>query len=574
MQTALAAANTVNADADATQTAVNAARDALKAALEALEGNKIQDREGIDKKALRDLITAVNEKAEADYTPESWAPFAAALAAAKAVAEDYDAEQGDVDDAKAALDSAITGLAFKEIETGFGSTPVNPAIALDLTGTQAQYVDAAGKYGVEGAATLKYIIGDDGLYFYGEVRDRTLMTANADLELKAYDSVSDFASYMEDCDRVEMFIDTQGDGGENPQTDDLRVRLNLNGEMDIAAGNGSRWVPIGMSYGIAPYDYEPDYIAFAQISGANTIAYRDPASTELTNEEKDVDTGYKFELFFSYSRHNFSKRSLYFMCYGQADYVNAADAQIFNGVGNVDKPDEFFMLSQYGLGTDVALEDDINDPVLSGAFWSDAVSFETTRAYAGNDTIGTMTAVAKAKFGNDGLYIGIQTVNPKLVYGGPNNGVSGFGYKNDHVELRIDTNVNKASDDTDRFFFVDIASNRITMNGITTDTRSDGAFNYVLAMKYFGEVVNGYNNPVYNVGSAAQKGYVFKMYLSYAALGITKAAAQSTGIGLFAACGNPEESGIGCVFGDATNRADATITPYLAFDHYYNLKAA
>ena len=253
------------------------------------------------------------------------------------------------------------------------------------------------------------------------------------------------------------------------------------------------------------------------------------------------------------------------------DYYDAIESANTAVVGNPVSPANFFTMSQHGYGTAYPLEYDFSKNV-NHAFWTDApFNATTTRPYGG--TGANMTVVAKAKFGQNGLYVIIATSQQKLVYGGPNFGVSGFGYKNDHVEFRIDTNNNNTTDEEDRFFFVDIGYNRITMKGITTDTRSDGHFDYVINMSVIGEVVDAIGVPVMNIGSADPKGYIFEMFLPYESLGITKQFAQNTGIGLFAAAGNPNIAGIGCVIGDATNLADGTEDSFMAYAHYFNLKA-
>ena len=65
---------------------------------------------GADKSELDALIQSAEEKAEERYTPESWAPFAQALEAAKKVSADSAATQADIDNALAELDRRLQGL--------------------------------------------------------------------------------------------------------------------------------------------------------------------------------------------------------------------------------------------------------------------------------------------------------------------------------------------------------------------------------------------------------------------------------------------------------------------------------
>lgn len=78
----------------------------------------------VDKSKLTAAVDAADKLAEKDYTADSWAPFAKALADAKAVAAKQDASQADVDAAVKALADAQAGL--KKAET-VPSKPVEPS---------------------------------------------------------------------------------------------------------------------------------------------------------------------------------------------------------------------------------------------------------------------------------------------------------------------------------------------------------------------------------------------------------------------------------------------------------------
>ena len=100
---ALTAAKTVDADANATQAAVDDAVKALNAAKDALVSRANKD----ELNALIAEVEALDEKA---YTAETWKNIPEALAAAKAVAEELDATQKAVDAAKDALAKAVKAL--------------------------------------------------------------------------------------------------------------------------------------------------------------------------------------------------------------------------------------------------------------------------------------------------------------------------------------------------------------------------------------------------------------------------------------------------------------------------------
>ncbi|MDR2974129.1 MAG: endo-alpha-N-acetylgalactosaminidase family protein, partial [Propionibacteriaceae bacterium] len=68
-------------------------------------------RFGVDKEALEDAIDEANALVAEDYTPDSWAVVETALKAAEQVFADDTVTQGQIDQAKAALEAALEGLA-------------------------------------------------------------------------------------------------------------------------------------------------------------------------------------------------------------------------------------------------------------------------------------------------------------------------------------------------------------------------------------------------------------------------------------------------------------------------------
>ena len=104
---ALSAAKAVAADASASDEDVQAATDALVAAQSALVKAATAD----DKQNLAVEIGRADVLSEADYTAESWAAYQQALAAAKAVSEQTDPSQADVQKATSDLVNARVALA-------------------------------------------------------------------------------------------------------------------------------------------------------------------------------------------------------------------------------------------------------------------------------------------------------------------------------------------------------------------------------------------------------------------------------------------------------------------------------
>lgn len=105
---ALAAAKAVlDKQNDATAQEVTKASDALLGALNALT----------DKTALRAAVEKADAMTQGNYTDETWSALEEALAAAKAVLNDFQATQAQVDAAKATLDAAVAGLKEKSNPT-------------------------------------------------------------------------------------------------------------------------------------------------------------------------------------------------------------------------------------------------------------------------------------------------------------------------------------------------------------------------------------------------------------------------------------------------------------------------
>ena len=124
---ALTQAVAVNDNAAATQSEVDAAKNALNAALDALEQKPV-----VDKQALQAAVDAANALNREDYTESSWTELAKALEQATAVLNDEAADQTAVDEAADALQNAIAALEKKPVRTN------NTVLADDFSGTQGK----------------------------------------------------------------------------------------------------------------------------------------------------------------------------------------------------------------------------------------------------------------------------------------------------------------------------------------------------------------------------------------------------------------------------------------------------
>ena len=105
---ALFEASGVLANENATQAEVDAALEALQAAIDTLEENAPVVT--VDKAALNEAIAAAEALAEADYSRKSWSNLQTALTAAKEVAADENATQEVVDQAVSSLEAKKAAL--------------------------------------------------------------------------------------------------------------------------------------------------------------------------------------------------------------------------------------------------------------------------------------------------------------------------------------------------------------------------------------------------------------------------------------------------------------------------------
>ena len=139
----------------------------IKYSTEGGSGSTGSSTSTVDKSALKVAIEKAQNRKEVDYTAETWAPFAEALAAAKDVDRKEDASQSDVDDAKKTLEDAESALADADggsVEDNTGDdTLISPPPAqisyaeLDAAIASANSVDAS-KYDEASYADLQAAI--------------------------------------------------------------------------------------------------------------------------------------------------------------------------------------------------------------------------------------------------------------------------------------------------------------------------------------------------------------------------------------------------------------------------------
>ena len=122
LQDAIAAAQSVASDAEATQDEADAAAAALQEAVEAFKASADDPAvDAVDKAALREAVDKAAQLTQGSKSNEAWSALQTAIAAARAVLGDEDAAQADVDAAVAALEEAVSAFnASADVEDGSG----------------------------------------------------------------------------------------------------------------------------------------------------------------------------------------------------------------------------------------------------------------------------------------------------------------------------------------------------------------------------------------------------------------------------------------------------------------------
>lgn len=194
----LTASQTLSGDAAAAQEQVDNQAISLQQAIDGLVEKPAEP--AADKSGLERIINLAAPYTEDAYTAESWAPFAAALDAAKAVDADATAAQQQVDDATESLTNTMNGLKKPVMWPSGEEIPeANPDAALttrtiDLTegginknfggsinqsATRSTYFDVKANVGYEvkpqtaskETVFTVFYFGDDGTYLSNEVLD-------------------------------------------------------------------------------------------------------------------------------------------------------------------------------------------------------------------------------------------------------------------------------------------------------------------------------------------------------------------------------------------------------------------
>lgn len=306
-------------------------------------------------------------------------------------------------------------------------------------------------FGNGGRGKVSNYFAEEGLYFFFEMKDGKVCADGT-------------AVYLNDS--VEMYLDTLGNGGKTPQTDDFQVRVDVNGNIEVLKGNGTEWAP----------------------HNDNTFA-----------GIQKTDIGYNVEVFIPWADLGLEKAPETMKAsFGSVDWdgVKKADGSreiSWSGIGTDPQiPDNYIKMTKDRIdgSTGIASTSEVKlDGSFDDALWSKAKLF----LYSGS------SVKVRWVWTDKGCYLGFDVTDDHVVTSGQKP------FENSSVEVYLDYQKNGGNpDEKDRTILVDAAGNMLFRKGV------DG--------KYidFGSA---------NIQSGTKKtdsGYAIELYIPWAEFGAGK----------------------------------------------------
>ena len=309
-------------------------------------------------------------------------------------------------------------------------------------------------FGDGGRGAVKSFYGEKGLYLYFDMQDNKVFSQES-------------TPYLNDS--VEVYLDTLKNGGTKPQSDDVQVRADVGGNIEVLKGDGTEWM-----------DTLNNVFCGTKVNGT------------LNGEA----SGYTLELFMPWSDLGMTSAPVGMnIDFGSVDYdgeKNADGSRVtaWSGTGrDVQAPETYLPIDSKGVQGAVApasTPEIVLDGVLNDAKWSG------TPAFAYNS--GKVSV--NWSWTDQGCYMGFTVKDTSV----QTDGVK--PYENSSIELYLDYNKNGGTpDDDDRTILVDAAGNMLFRKGI------DGAY------KDFGtrSILSGVKK--------TDTGYVVELYIPWSEFG-------------------------------------------------------
>ena len=303
---------------------------------------------------------------------------------------------------------------------------------------------------------------EKGAYFFLKMRDDAICAQGNSVFLN---------------DSVEIYIDALSDGGKKPQTDDVQIRVDVNGGIEVLRGMGSgQW---------------------------NNVM-----NNVFAGVQKRSD-GYDVEVFIPWAdlNYEFAPQSMR-VSFGSVDWDGQFNAKggrqiAWSGIGQDPQvPSTYVGMNKNGIDGAVvpAPASEVHlDGQLGENYWKSAPEF----TYLNGD-------VTVNWFWTDrGCYMGFTVVDDYISTKGAKP------FENSSIELYVDGNYNGGKPDShDRTVLVDAAGNMLFRNGKT------------------GKYIDFGTGRIQSGVSRTTAGYVVELYLPWVELGIKKPEAMGVAFGL------------------------------------------
>jgi hypothetical protein len=298
--------------------------------------------------------------------------------------------------------------------------PETAGITLDGVVDEASYdLIPEFKTGIKAGLTVRYAVQQEGLYMSFIVVDDTYFRATTQ---NGGITASDFVGFVIDSAAKRYAEDGYTSNNDTKSEYSFLVRFDTSGRYQISRGN---------EYG----GWQSTLLGSGTFANGTSVEHNG-ISGAFTGQG-DGGTGYSAEFYFPFSVLETSEEQLAANNYQIMYYTEHNNTAIdICANANIDAPSNYNSLTLHGrVGTNKALaEAEITvDGVLDEEVWTtaDVTNQGNFATLFSGETAGDF--VAKAFFGTNGLYIGINVVDPDLK--APNG--TGPAYKNAGFELRL-----------------------------------------------------------------------------------------------------------------------------------------
>lgn len=323
-------------------------------------------------------------------------------------------------------------------------------------------------FGDNGRGSVSNYFSDEGLYFFFEMQDDKVQADGT-------------AVYLNDS--VEMYLDTLSNGGQKPQTDDVQIRCDVDGNVEVLKGNGVEWRP-----------------------------YNDNTFSGI----QKTKTGYNIEVFVPWSDLGMEKApNSMKVSFGSVDWDGVKSAEgsrelTWSGIGSDPQiPDNYTKMTKNSIEVPATAGIVLTPPkapaseiTLDGVFdeklWDNAELF----LYSG------MSVKVRYFWTDNGCYMGFDVTDDNV------QTMSAKVFENSSVEVYLDyQNNNGKPDDKDRTILVDAAGNMIFRLG------SEGAY-----ADFIGSAIQAKTKKT-------DTGYTVELYIPWAEFGGAKPSKMGVAFG-------------------------------------------